>query len=52
MRALACSVFPAYDFPRVDEMCPDELAEVVGAALWLKDEEAKAVKKPPRRRGR
>lgn len=42
MRALICSVFGAYTFERVDALCADELAEIVGGALWLKDEEAEA----------
>ena len=45
MRALICSAFGAYDFPAVDALCADEIAEVAGAALWLKDEEQRAVEK-------
>jgi len=49
MRALVCNTFGAYDFDRVDSLCGDELAEVAGAALWLKDEEARAVGKAGRK---
>ena len=49
MRALVCNTFGAYDFDRVDALCGDELAEVAGAALWLKDEEARAVKSAGRK---
>ena len=45
MRALICSTFGAYDFPAVDDLVSDDLAEVAGAALWLKDEEKRAVEK-------
>ena len=43
MRALICHTFPAYHFDRVDDLVADEFAEVAGAALWVKDQEAKAV---------
>lgn len=49
MRALICSTFGSYDFERVDALCADEFAEVAGAALWLKDQEAKAVKQTGRK---
>ena len=45
MRALICTTFGAYDFPAVDDLVSDDLAEVAGAALWLKDEEARAAQK-------
>jgi len=45
MRALICSAFGAYDFAGVDDLVADELAEVAGAALWLKDEEARGLQK-------
>ena len=45
MRALICSTFGAYDLPAVDGLCADEIAEVAGAALWLKDEEGRAAQK-------
>ena len=45
MRALICSTFGAYDLPAVDGLCADEIAEVAGAVLWLKDEEKRAVEK-------
>ena len=51
MRALICNAFGAYDFPAVDNLVSDDLAEVAGAALWLKDEEARAVQ-TPRSKGR
>jgi len=50
MRALACSTFGAYDFDKLDDLCAEEFAEVVGAALWLKDQEAKAAKPKRKRR--
>ena len=49
MRALICTTFGAYDFPAVDDLVSDDLAEVAGAALWLKDEEARAL---PKTRGK
>ena len=44
LRALVCHTFASYDFGSVDELCADELAEVAGAALWVKDQEARSVK--------
>ncbi len=44
MRTLICHSFGAYDFEKVDDLSADEFAELAGAALWLRDEEAKAVK--------
>jgi len=52
MRALICHTFAGYDFDTVDELCADELAEVAGAALWVKEQEAKGVKKAGRKSGR
>ena len=52
MRALICHTFAGYDFDTVDDLCADDLAEVVGAALWVKDQEAKGVKKAGRKGGR
>ena len=52
MRALICHTFAGYDFDTVDELCADDLAEVVGAALWVKDQEARGVKKAGRKSGR
>ena len=49
MRAVICKTFGAYDFDRVDVLCADELAELAGAALWLRDEEARAVQKTGRK---
>ena len=49
MRAVICKTFGAYDFDRVDVLCADELAELAGAALWLRDEEARAVGKAGRK---
>jgi len=43
MRAIICATFGAYDFDKVEGFCADEFAEVAGAALWLKDQEVKAV---------
>jgi hypothetical protein len=42
MRALICHTFPGYDFERVDDLVADDFAEVAGAALWVKEQEAKA----------
>ncbi len=50
MRAVICATFGSYSFQSVESLCADEFAEVAGAALWLKDEEAKAVK--VKRKGR
>ena len=44
LRALVCQTFGGYDFGKLEGLTADEIAEVAGAALWLKDEEAKAVK--------
>ncbi len=44
MRALICNAFGAYSFEKVEGLCADEFAEVAGAALWLRDEEAKVSK--------
>ena len=44
MRAIICSAFSAYTFEKVEGLCADEFAELAGAALWLRDEEAKAAK--------
>ena len=43
MRALICNVFGAYSFTKIEGLCADEFAEVAGAALWLKDQEAKSL---------
>ena len=43
MRALICHTFPGYDFTQVDDLVADDFAEVAGAALWVKDQEAKAM---------
>ena len=43
MRALICHTFPRYDFQAVDDLVADDFAEVAGAALWVKEQEAKAV---------
>lgn len=42
MRALICHTFSRYDFGQVDDLVADDFAEVAGAALWIKDQEAKA----------
>jgi len=52
MRALVCHTFARYDFDTVDGLCADDLAEVVGAALWVKDQEARGVKNAGRKGGR
>jgi len=52
MRALVCHTFAGYDFDAVDDMCADDLAEVVGGALWVKDQEAKATKQTGRKGGK
>jgi len=43
MRALICHTFAGYDFEAVDDLVADDFAEVAGAALWVKDQEAKAM---------
>ena len=45
MRALVCHTFAGYDFDAVDSMCADELAEAAGAALWVREQENKGVKR-------
>jgi hypothetical protein len=42
MRALICHTFAGYDFDKVGDLVADDFAEVAGAALWVKDQEAKA----------
>ena len=49
MRALICNTFGAYDFDLVDSLCADEMAELAGSALWLRDEQARAVGKAGRK---
>jgi hypothetical protein len=44
MRAIVCSTFGAYSFEDVDELVLDDLAQIAGAALWLKEEESKGAK--------
>jgi len=48
MRAIICATFPGYHFDSVDELCADDLAEVAGAALWVREQENKGVKKAGR----
>jgi hypothetical protein len=43
MRAIICATFGGYNLNNLEDLCADEFAEVAGAALWLKDQESKAV---------
>ncbi len=52
MRAIVCSTFGAYSFEDVDELVLDDLAKIAGAALWLKEEEAKGSQRKGKRSGR
>jgi len=49
MRAIICATFGSYSFQSVDSLCADEFAEAAGAALWLKDQEQKAVNQKKRK---
>ena len=52
MQALICATFGAYTLHSVEELCADEFAEVAGAALWLRDQEAKATQSLTRKGSR
>jgi hypothetical protein len=44
MRAVVASRFSAYSFIDIDRLLMDDLIELYTSALWLAEEEAKAVK--------
>jgi len=45
MRAVICQRFQAYRFEDVDRLTMSQLMEHYSAAMWLSEEEAKAVKR-------